>query len=123
MQAGEGCISLGRHGVRYSDVRVVHVKIGGVCWTRYFGDVRRAAFSQTFPIDVYKPRMALKLVKWHSFNSVKGLELKCYLKITNAVLAQPVVGSANQFSHQIFRIVGNFTATIRRQIKAVLLQT
>jgi hypothetical protein len=45
-----------------------------------------------------------------------------YLKITNAVLAQSVVGSANQLSHQIFCIVGNFTATISRQIKAVLLQ-
>jgi len=45
-----------------------------------------------------------------------------YLKITNTVLAQSVVGSAYQLSHQIFRIVGNFTATISRQIKAVLLQ-
>lgn len=47
--------------------------------------------------------------------------LKIYLKIANAVLPQPVVGSANQFSHQIFSIIGNFTATISRQIKAVLL--
>ena len=81
MKCAEDGIGRWRQNVSTAKIRVIDVKIGRVCRTANLRYVRRRTISNVIPVDTGEPGMVLEIGK--------------------AILTEPVLGTANQLTHQI----------------------